>query len=47
MEAHANDFLQLLLAAVQRGCTFIVCVVDNGPDMNSTNYVISVRQRVV
>ena len=39
MEAHANDFLPLLSAAVQRGRTCIVCVVDNEPGMNLTNYV--------
>ena len=39
MEVHANDFLQLLSAAVQCGRTCIVCVVDNRPDMNPTNFV--------
>ena len=43
MEAHANDFLPLLSTAVERGRTCIVCVVDNGPDMNPTNYVNEVH----
>ena len=36
MEAHANDSLPLLSAAVQRGCMCIVCAVKNGSDMNLT-----------
>ena len=39
MEAHANDFLPLLSSAVKAGRSCIVMVVDNGPDMNPTNYV--------
>ena len=39
MEAHANDFLPLLTNAVQGGRSCITMVVDNGPDMNPTNYV--------
>ena len=39
MEAHANDFLPLLKSAVQDGRSCVTMVVDNGPDMNPTNYV--------
>ena len=39
MEEHAIDFLPLLSNAVKRGRSCIVCVVDNRPDMNPTNYV--------
>lgn len=39
MESHANDFLPLLTNAVKGGRSCIVCVVDNGPDMNPSSYV--------
>ena len=39
MESHANDFLPLTGKAVKNGQTSIICVVDNGPDMNPTNYI--------
>ena len=39
MEAHANDFLPLIKQSVIRGESCFICVVDNGPDMNPSNYV--------
>ena len=39
MEPHANYFLPLMGKAVKNGRTCIICVVDNGPDMNLTNYI--------
>ena len=39
MEGHANDFLPLFKASVSSGKTCIVFIVDNGPDMDPSNYV--------
>ena len=39
MEAHTSDFLPLFKKAVEKGRSCIVCVVDNGPDMNPTNHI--------
>ena len=39
MEGHANDFLPLFKASVSSAKTCIVCIVDNGPDMDPSNYV--------
>ena len=39
MEAHSCDFFPLFKTAVEKGRSCIVCVVDNGPDMDPTNYI--------